>query len=161
MVACHGKLALLLLDNEVVEILLQRELIAKSHAVVIDAEPQRHAAIGTRLVEVDLHLVIIVADALILAPHGSPSVVVRCHLRTGNAEAVEQVGLCHALAGVLVGCQVKAHVAGLNHLLALVEHLVGGTALLVEREFHLHVAIRREHLLGTCREHGKEGYYRS
>ena len=38
MIACHGKLCVLLLYHKIVERLLLRELIAKSHTVVVNTE---------------------------------------------------------------------------------------------------------------------------
>ena len=73
----------------------------------IDAEADDHLAVSTLLIEIHSELVVVVADGLVLAPHGSPGVVVRRHLRAGHCKAVEQVGLIHALAGVLVGRQLK------------------------------------------------------
>ena len=159
MVAGHGKLALFLLDDEIVKVLLQRELISKPHAVVIDAKAYCHAAVGTWLIEVNGKFVIVVANGLILPPHGSPGVVIRGNLAIGDGETVEQIGLVHALAGMLVGSQLKAHVAGIYHHLALVEHFIGGSSALVEREPQLHVGIGREHFLCPSRQHRQECRY--
>ena len=77
MVARHGKLRMLLLDKEIVERLLLWELIAKSHSLVVYTEAYDDVAVGGRLVEVHLQLVVVVAYLRPFAPHGSPCLVER------------------------------------------------------------------------------------
>ena len=52
-VACHCKLGLLLLDDEVVEVFLQWELITEAHAVVIDTETDCHVTVCALLIQVN------------------------------------------------------------------------------------------------------------
>ena len=75
MVASHGKLSVLFLDEEVVERLLLRELIAQTESLVIHAEADDDVSVGRRLVEVNLEFVVVVAYLRPFAPYGSPSLI--------------------------------------------------------------------------------------
>ena len=75
MVASHGKLRVLLLDDEIDETVLLGKLIAEAHAVVIDAEADVHLASCVVLGETDEKLVVVVADSGRLAPDGLPGLV--------------------------------------------------------------------------------------
>jgi hypothetical protein len=129
MVGGHRKLGVLLLYHEIVERLLLRKLVAQSHAIVVNAETDGDVAVGGGLVQVDGHLVVVVADGCGLTPHGSPCLVEGRGLRGLNLETVHQVGLFHAFRGVLVSGKLQSEVGRVYHLLVLVFHFVCGLAL--------------------------------
>ena len=153
-VAGHGKLRVLLLYHEVVEVLLLRELVAQAHAVVVDAESNLDVTIARRLVEAYLKFVVVVANCLCLAPNRCPSLVEGRCLRRRFLESVHQVGLLHALRRVLVACKLQSEVRWVNHLLALVAHFVRRTSVVGERERKAHVAVGRSD--GLCRCHSRQ-----
>ena len=76
-VARHGKLGTFLFDNEVSEIVLQRELIAEAHTVVIDTEPDDDIALKIRLIQGHHHLIVVIADAAFFTPNGTPRLIKR------------------------------------------------------------------------------------
>ena len=142
-VASHGKLRVLLLDDEVVELLLLRKLVAQSHAIVVHAEAYGDVSLGGRLTQVHGHLVVVVSDGGRFAPHRLPRLVEgRCAV-VGLLKSVHEVGLVHALRGVLVLGELQSEVRRFAHRLPLVLHLVGGLPLGREREGHYHVAVGR------------------
>ena len=130
-----------LFDEEIVEFVLLGELIAQSHAVVVDTETDGDAPVGSLLEQVDSQLVVVVADGGGLTPYGFPRLVEGAGLRVGHGEAFHQVGLVVSPAGMFVFCQFKSEPAGFHHVLALVGELVGGTAV-TESETEAHVAVR-------------------
>ena len=161
MVAGHGKLGMLLLDDEVVQLLLLGELVAEADAVVIDAETDDN---GTRvrnqgeagfvavahvlgfvggLPERGGQLVVVVADGGCLAPDGAPRLVELAGLLVHDLEAGHQAGFRQVGRGVLVPGQFQAEVRGQHDGTVLVVHLVGWAAVLIDREFQLDVAVRR------------------
>ena len=97
MVSCHGKLCVLLLYHEVVELLLLRKFVAQSHSIVVYAEADSDVPLGLWLVEVHLHLVIVVAYGSRFSPYRAPRLVEACNLVACLLEAVHEVGLVHAL----------------------------------------------------------------
>ena len=125
MVARHGELSMFFLDNEVVERFLLRELIAQAHTIVIDTETNGDVALGRSLVQVDLHLIVVVADGGSLSPYRFPSLIKGGSLAAGLGETVHQVSLLHAFAGMLVLCQLQTEMGWLDDCLSLVGHLVG------------------------------------
>ena len=66
---------MLLLDDKVSEVGLLRELVTEAHTVVIDAETHNDIAVQLVLAQGNSHLVIMIADAALLAPHGLPRLV--------------------------------------------------------------------------------------
>ena len=89
MVACHGELRALFLDDEVDELALLRELIAQTHAVVVDAEADVHQALGGGLAQLHEQLAVVVADVAVLTPHGLPRLV---ELGSGRVHHLKSVG---------------------------------------------------------------------
>ena len=81
-----------------------RELIAQAHTIVIDTETNGDVALGRSLVQVDLHLIVVVADGGSLSPYRFPSLIKGGSLAAGLGETVHQVSLLHAFAGMLVLC---------------------------------------------------------
>ena len=148
-VARHGELGVFLLDEEVVEGLLLGELIAQSHAVVINPEADDDVTVCGLLSQVHLQFVVVIANGGRFAPYGFPSLVKSGGLRVCHLETIHQVGLLLPFAGVFVLGQFQSQVGGLDNRLVLVGHFVSGLARLGERESELHVAIGRGH--GLCR----------
>ena len=92
-VACHGKLGVLLLDDKVVEHILLRKFVAQTHAVVVDTEADDDVARSGGLVEGHLQLVVVVAYGGGLAPYRGPCLVKRRGLRARHLESVHQIRL--------------------------------------------------------------------
>ena len=107
-VASHGKLRMLLFDDKIVQFGLLRELIAESHAVVIDTETDDDVASAGRLAEVYLQLVVVVADGSRLAPYRLPCLVESSRPGAGLLKTVHEAGFPHALAGMPVLGQFKS-----------------------------------------------------
>ena len=100
MVARHGHLRLLLLDDEVGEVLLAGELIAQSHAVVEEPEAYGHLPLVHGLRECHAHLVVVVAYLAFLAPYRLPCLIAGSRLVVLDLKARHHVGLArHLLAG--------------------------------------------------------------
>ena len=92
-VAGHGKLGVLLLDDKIVQLVLLWKLIAQSHAIVVHPETDDDVALGGRLVEHNFQFVIVVADGGGFTPYGSPCLVKRGGVGSRYLETVHQVGL--------------------------------------------------------------------
>ena len=158
-VARHSELRALLLDEEVIQVLLLREFIAKSNAVVINAEADNHRAVlrhqgqptvvtiafinrlFCRLRECHRQFVVMVSDGGRLAPDGCPCLVEGGHLRVGDIEVVHQVVLFHLHRGVLVLGQFQTEVGRQDDGLAFIVHFIHGPPL-VEREHQFDVPAR-------------------
>ena len=69
-----------------------------------------------------------VADVLGLAPHRLPGLIKLLGLFLGYRKTVHEVGFLHALRGVLVLGQLEPEEGRLDDGLALVGHLIDGTA---------------------------------
>ena len=90
MVARHGKLRVLFLDDEIHQVFLCRELVAQAHANVINAETDGYLPVRRRLEEVHGHLVVVVAYLAILSPYRRPRLVERRAADAFHLEPVEQ-----------------------------------------------------------------------
>ena len=147
-VARHGKLGFLLLDDEIIEFALLGELIAQPHAVVIDTEADDHVtrvhvestSAFTRpgchltgfplLAERDGQLVVVVADSCGFSPHRGPRLV-ECRLGSvGNPEVAHQVVLVLAVRGMFSLGQLEPEMTRTNHRLALVGHFILRTSVI-------------------------------
>ena len=153
-VAGHGKLGVLVLDDKIDEGVLLWKLIAQSHSLIIDTETDDHLALGCGLVEGHGQLVVAVAHLGHLPPDGFPSLVESGGLGVLDLEAIHQRGLAHALGGVLVLGELQPQSRRPHHGLVLVTHLVGG-APTVEIEPHGHIAVGRFHFL-RCGQQGQK-----
>ena len=129
MIACHGKLCMLLLDYEIVKAFLLRELIAQAHTIIIHTEADSDVTLGRCLIQVYLHLVIVVADGSSLAPYWLPGFIEGRCLATGLCETIHQTGFFHALRGMLILSQFQSEMRWLAHSLSLIAHLVGRLSL--------------------------------
>ena len=120
MVTSHGNFSHLLLDQEIVQAFLLRELISETNTLVVDPETD-HDLTGLtnqsqtfvlsvtavfrtfgNLLEGRSQLVVVVTDVLGLAPYGLPGLVKLTDLFLDDLELVHQVSFIHALRGMLV-----------------------------------------------------------
>ena len=147
MVARHGELRVLLLDDKVHQILLPGELVAQAHAVVVDAEADVHVAVGLGLAKLNQQFVVVVADVLHLAPDGLPGFIEGGRGGFHHLEAVHQVGL---------SVQLQPQAAGLDDGALLVVHRVGGHAAGGQFKVHIHGAGGGRDSLGTSPKGGQQ-----
>ena len=155
-VAGHGKLRMLLLDDKIVQLRLLRELIAESHAVVVDTETDDDVASAGRLAEVYLQLVVVVADGSRLAPYRLPCLVESSRPGAGLLKTVHEAGLFHSFAGMFVLGKLQSQMRRFHDSLTFVSHLVGRHTVPCQREGHGDIAVRRLHGLRTgnvCHPH--------
>ena len=150
MVACHGKLAVFLLDKEVVQFLLLREFITESDAVVIDTETDGYLSgllnffhaflrgigrrthwFGNGLLQQYCQFVVVVTDILGLTPYGLPGLVELLGFFLRDLEAVHQVGFLQTLRGMLVLGQFEAEERGPYHFATLIGHLIDGSSCVI------------------------------
>jgi len=75
MVAGHGELRMLLLDDKIVQVLLKRKLVTESQPVVEQAETDQDIPLLSLLVERDGQFIVMIADLFFLAPDGLPGLV--------------------------------------------------------------------------------------
>ncbi len=134
-VARHGELGQLLPYHEVDQLLLLRKLIAKTEAVVKQAETDDHCAAGLLLREAHGQLVMVIADGTALAPYRLPGLVDGGSLRCGQCKPIVKRGagiaaLAHLLTepGIAAAGQLQPQATGTDHLPALVAEAVGGDA---------------------------------
>jgi len=155
-VARHGELRELLLDDEIFESAHGREFVAESQSVVVEPEADRHRTPGAPLPQVDHQFVVMVADLGLLAPYGLPGLVQRAAAVVGQFEIVVQrdAGVFVAFADdalfdldlrdVQIAAQFESQVAGQDHLPAVVVECIAGRSRRREREGHLQPPVRGE-----------------
>ena len=143
MVACHGELGQFLLDPEIDEGVLHRELVAEPKAVVVETETDLHHGglllggvvhafhAAHRLFQRHQHLVVVVADVGFLAPNGFPSLV----------ETVVFSVLQHKGMGQVVApFKGETHHGGQHHgLVQTVEGVIGHAVAEFKQKFQLSV----------------------
>ena len=151
MVACHDKLGVFFLNDEIVERFLLWELIAQTHTIIIYAEANDDVTVGRSLIQVYLHFVIIVANGSSLTPYRLPCLIKRRGLASCFGESVHQIGFRHTLAGMLVLGKLQSEVRGFTYCLALITHLVGRLSITSQRECYRYIAIGRFNGL-RCRQ---------
>ena len=151
----HGKLRVLFLHNEIIELLLLRELITQAHALVINAEADNDVTVHGSLVQGHRHLVIVVTDGLCLTPHRCPGLVKGRGLLVFHGETVHEVLLVLAVACVLVFGKLETKVRRFHNSLLLVAHLIGGSSVL-KPELHTNIAVRRGYGLRSSTKGHKE-----
>ena len=86
----HCELSMFFFNNEVVEVFLLREDIAKTEAVIIEPELNLDVTVFLRLLEGDKHFVITVMDTAFFSPYRFPPIVVNISFRTSHNETVHQ-----------------------------------------------------------------------
>ena len=137
MVASHRKLRTFVLDEEIVQVRLLRELITESDAVVVNTETDEY--LTTVLTGLQLHagsifrggrapllqqsrniFDIVVADDLGFTPNGLPRLVEGGGLLLNEGEAVHQVAFVHTHGGMLVLGQLKSQMRRAYHVLSLI-----------------------------------------
>ena len=114
MVASHGKLGMLFLDDEVVQVLRQGELIAETEAIVVETEADLHIALLSLLMQRYQQLIVMVADVAGLPPYGLPRLIEGTRLLTSERKTALEVGLagagcaCSPLSGIfLIGVSLQ------------------------------------------------------
>ncbi len=145
-VARHHKLGQFLLEPEADESVGSGKLVAEAEAVVVEAEANLHdggqglgASVGAlygtcRLLERHQHLVVMVADVGLLAPHGLPSLVERAEFHILEDEGMGEV---------VAPFQREAHLRRKHHGLAVaVETVIRHAIFQLEAQFQPSV--------GTC-----------
>ena len=157
MVAGEGELRALLLDEEVVQVGLLRELVAQADAVVEDAEADEELPFLLRLRQGRNILDVVVAYGARFAPYGFPGLVEGGGLLALQGEAIEEIGLAHATRGVLVAGQLEAQSGGQDDGAALVVERVGGHSARCKLEGERQIAVGRFRyglrLCGEQRQH--------
>ena len=93
MITRHGKLGHLLLNQEVVQVFLLRELIAEADAIVVHAEADNDGA-GCILLKGHSQFVVAVTDGFGFAPYRFPCLIERRGLLTLDGEMLHQISLC-------------------------------------------------------------------
>ena len=87
-VTCKSELSKFLLDYEIAEVLLVRELITEAETVIVETETDRHLLLRRSLHEVHEKLVVVVADLLLLTPDWLPCLIERSSLDALYCKAV-------------------------------------------------------------------------
>ena len=108
MIACHGKLGMLLLDDEIVQTFLLWKLIAQAHTIIIYTETDGDITLRSSLVQVYLHLVVMVADGSGLAPYRLPGFIESRCLAASFSKTIHQAGFLHTLRGMLILRQLQS-----------------------------------------------------
>ena len=75
MITGHGKLSMFFFYNEVGQILLRRELIAESHAVIIHTKTEIHEASVRWFLQFHKKFIIAVTDMTVFSPYRFPSLI--------------------------------------------------------------------------------------
>ena len=108
MIACHGKLGMLLLDDEIIQTFLLWELIAQAHTIIIYTETDGDVALRSSLVQIYLHLVVMVADGGGLAPYWLPGFIESRCLAASFSKTIHQAGFLHTLRGMFILSQFQS-----------------------------------------------------
>ena len=171
-VARHGKFRQLVGHDKVGEFFLIGELIAETESVVEEAEADVHEAIVLRLFETHEQFVVVIANAALLAQHGSPRLVEAVVFVAQELEAAVAIGFLlgvlvlghlglHLREGVLlaaVALEFVAKMGGSDDGSAVDGEGVGGSTV-VDAEVEFHFAVGRGDLLrvGGEDQEGKGG----
>ena len=166
-VSGHCELCVFLLDGEIHKVLLLRELVAKSHAFVVNAETYYDVAVEYRLRECHGHFVVVVADYALFAPYGNPVFIERrafgvCQLETvherefvglaaGEVERLERVAHTHVV-------KFQAQSAFEDYGLLLVVHAVNGPPVFYI-EINHYLAIGRRNSFGSLQIYCLHGWH--
>ena len=108
MIACHGKLGMLLLNDEIVKAFLLWELIAQAHTIIIYTEADGDVALRGSLVQVYLHLVVMIADGSSLTPYRLPGFIEGRCLAACFCKTIHQTGFLHSLRSMLILRQLQS-----------------------------------------------------
>ena len=138
-----------LLDDKVSEVFLLRELVPEANAIVIDTETHDDITVQILLEEGHRHLIIVIAYAALLAPHGLPGLVKRRVTGRHHREPVEQRILIHDLLVVKVieltisldTDEFQPQAALLNHLLAHEHDIIDRNTALLNIKINTEIAI--------------------
>ena len=162
MIARHGKLGTLFLDNEVVQIFLLGELVAEPDTIIVYTETDDDVALQLlypcticgRVVwapefVLPLHVqgysqfVIVITNGSCFAPYGFPRLVESRSLFLGDGEALHQVFFVDTERGMTILCQFQTQMGRIDNGLALIRHFISWAPFIVEREFQFNVAVGR------------------
>ena len=152
MIASHSKLCMLFLDDEVVEIVRQRELIAEAETIIIEAEADIHVTLLSTLMESHQQFVVVITNVLVLTPYRLPRLVKCAGLLTGQRESALKVCLtCAGRTGsalcrvflVGIGFQLQSKFRWINDCLSFIREFILWFSLISDGKTHLHLTIRR------------------
>ena len=152
MVARHCKLSILLLNYEIGKLfrLLMRELIAEAQTIVIETETDIYKESTLITTQLNEQLVVVVANFVALAPYRLPGLVKGCSFATEHREAFTHrvdwslwLTIVETIGFICVIHKFKTESTRLYDLLAVVGESIGWYTTLLQREGHLHLAIRR------------------
>ena len=156
MVACHGKLRVLFLDDEIVQVFLLGEFIAESQTIIEQAEADDDVTVVLGLVECYLQLIVVVADDAFFSPDRTPGLIHRRGTRVVYGESAHQVRFLvedtlvlvsgYFKIGLLVGIlpfQFQSELAWLDDCLVFECKVISGTTFFVEAEVHHQIAVGR------------------
>ena len=146
MIARHGKFSTFFLDGKVVETAFLRKLIAQSYSIVIDTETDVHITVGGILLQLYQHIIIMIADRLVLSPNRSPSLIESGSFLIDDAKIGKQVLAILTTLGELI-----TQTARLDNGLALIGHTIGRHSA-IQGEVHLDLSVRRSDVSSICRD---------
>ena len=141
MIARHGKFSTFFLDGKVVEIAFLRELIAQSYSIVINTEADVHITVCRILLQLYQHIIIMIADRLILSPNRSPGLIESGSFLIDDTKIRKQI---LAALGELI-----TQTARLDDGLALIGHTIGRHCA-IQGEVHLDLSVRRSDVSCIC-----------
>ena len=144
MIARHGKFSTLFLDGKVVEIAFLRELIAQSYSIVINTEADVHITVCRILLQLYQHIIIMIADRLVLSPNRSPGLIESGSLLIDDTKIRKQILAILAALGELI-----TQTARLDDGLALIGHTIGRHSA-IQGEVHLDLSVRRSDVSCIC-----------
>ena len=143
-VGSHAEFGLLLLYNKVYKVLALGKLIAESQSIVEHAETHHQTSLAAGLVQPHGHLVVMIADFRLFAPHGLPGLVERGMVHARHLESRTEI----RHVGILSPQQESQMAVG-HHCRPLEGEVVGGAALGIQAEFGFQHPIGRSE--GLCR----------
>ena len=125
MIAGHSKLRMFFFYNEVIQILLLRELIAEPQAIIIKTKTNNQITILRLLIQGNSHFIIMVADRFHLSPHRFPCFIKSRSFNIGQSESIHQSGIIF---------QFQSQFRRFNHLFSFIREFIHRFSLHVDRE---------------------------
>ena len=139
-VAGHGKLCVLFLYDEIIELLLLWKLIAQSHSFVIDPKADGHLPLAVRLVKVYCHLVVVIAYPARLSPYGIPCVIDGGPAGLQQLKSIHEISLLLAFRSMLVFGKFQSEIRIPDHFLLPKLHRIARPSV-VNAERHHHISV--------------------
>ena len=121
----EGKLRMFFFYNEVIQILLLRELIAEPQAIIIKTKTNNQITILRLLIQGNSHFIIMVADRFHLSPHRFPCFIKSRSFNIGQSESIHQSGIIF---------QFQSQFRRFNHLFSFIREFIHRFSLHVDRE---------------------------